>query len=115
MKKERIKSKKFQGVYYRESSERKHLGRPDKAIWITWTQDGKKHWELIGNASGGYTEEFAYQRRIEILSKLNAGETPDIRSKRKSITLEDIMRAYLNWKKAEGKRVDSEIPARKTR
>lgn len=108
MKKERIKSKRFQGVYYRESTERKHLGKPDKAFWITWTENGKKQWENVGNASGKITEEYAYQRRLEIISKLNAGETPDVRSRRKSITLEDIMQAYFDWKKAEGKRVDSD-------
>lgn len=39
---------------------------------------------------------------------MNAGETPDIRNRRKSITLEGIIIAYLDWKEAEGKRVDSD-------
>jgi hypothetical protein len=108
MKQERIKSKKFQGVYYRISTERKHLGKPDKTFWIKWTQNGEPKWDNIGNASAGVTEEHAYQRRVEILGKLFAGETPDIRSRRKKITLEDIMLAYLNWKEANGKRVDSD-------
>ncbi len=108
MKQERIKSKKFQGVYYRVSTERKHLGKPDKAFWITWTQNGKKQWELVGNASAGYTEELAYQRRIEILNKVHAGQSPDIRSKRKAVTLEDVIQAFFNWRKGEGKDIYSD-------
>lgn len=103
MKQERIKSKKFQGVYYRVSTERKHLGKPDKAFWITWTQNGKKQWELVGTASGGYSEELAYQRRVEILNKVNEGQTPDIRSRRKAITLEAVIQAFFDWRKGEGK------------
>jgi len=108
MKQERQKSKKFQGVYYRISAEHKHLGKPDRTFWITWTQNGEKKWENVGKASNGVTEEYSYQRRVEILSKVHAGETPDIRSRRKKITLEGIMRAYLTWKEADGKRVDSD-------
>ena len=108
MKKERTKTKKFQGVYYRESTKRKHLGKPDKAFWITWTENGKKQWDNVGDASAGFTEEYAYQRLIAIKSKLNAGEVPDIRSRRKAVTLEAVMQAYLDWKAAEGKRVDSD-------
>lgn len=108
MKQERKKSKKFQGVYYRISTERKHLGKPDKAIWITWTQNGKKQWENVGNASAGVTEEYAYQRRIEILNKINARETPDIRNRRKAVTLESTMQFYLTWRTEEGKDTYSE-------
>ena len=100
MKKERTKSKKFQGVYYRESTKRKHLGKPDKAFWITWTENGKKQWENVGDASAGFNEEYAYQRLIAIKSKLNAGEVPDIRSRRKAVTLEAVMQASLDWKSA---------------
>jgi integrase len=103
MKQDRIRFKKFPGVYYRVSTERVHLGKPDKAIWITWTQNGEKKWEHVGNASSGYTAEFANQRRIDILSKLNAGESPDIRSRRKAITLEDVVQAFFDWRKGEGK------------
>jgi integrase len=108
MKHERIKSKKFQGVYYRISIERKHLGKPDKAFWITWTQNGKKQWELVGLASNGYSEELAYQRRIEILNKVNEGQTPDIRSRRKAVTLETVVRAFFDWRKGEGKNTYSD-------
>jgi hypothetical protein len=109
MRNERVKSKKFQGVYFRLSTERKHLGKPDKTFWITWTEHGKKQWENVGNASLGITEEYAYQRRIKILGKLGTGGIQDIRAKRQSLSLEEVMAAYLDWKAAEGKRVDSDL------
>ena len=108
MKQERIKSRKFQGVYYRVSTEKKHHGKPDRAFWITWTQNGIKKWELIGNASNGYSEELAYQRRIEIVNKVNAGQTPDIRSRRKAVTLEAVVQAFFDWRKGEGKNIYSD-------
>jgi len=109
MKQERKKSKKFQGVYYRISTERKHLGNPDRTFWITWTQNSKKEWENVGNASAGITEEYAYQRRIDILSKIHAGETPDIRSRRRAVTLEQVMAAFTDWRKGEGKDTYSDV------
>ena len=108
MKKERIRSKKHQGVYYRISTERTHNGKPDRAFWITWTQNGKKEWELVGNASAGYSEELAYQRRTEILHKINSGQSPDIRSKRKAITLEAVVQAFFDWRKGDGKDIYSD-------
>lgn len=102
MKQERIKSKRFQGVYYRVSSERKHLGKPDKTFWITWTQEGKKQWKNVGSASMGITEEYAYQLRIEILRNLNVGDAPDVRSRSKPVTLDEVLTAFLKWRESEG-------------
>ena len=113
MKKERTKSKRFQGVYHRESTERKHQGKPDRIFWVTWTQNGKKEWEKVGAASEGFTEEFAYQRRIEILNKVNAGVNPDIRTKRKAITLEAVIQAFFKWRESEGKDTYSDISRHK--
>ena len=107
-KQDRIKSKRFQGVYYRFSTDKKHLGKPDKTFWITWTEHGKKQWENVGSASAKVTEAFAYQRRIEILSQINAGEIPSIRNKRKAVTLEQVMQAYIDWRKGEGKETYSD-------
>jgi integrase len=109
MKQERVKSKRFQGVYSRVSTERKNHGKPDKAFWITWTQNGEKRWELVGKASSGYTEECAYRRRIEILHTVNAGQMPDIRGGRKAVTLETVVRAFFDWRKGEGKDTYSDL------
>ncbi|MDL2279934.1 tyrosine-type recombinase/integrase [Desulfovibrio sp. OttesenSCG-928-G11] len=103
MKQERIKSKRFQGVYHRLSTNKKHLGKPDRVFWVKWTENGKPEWERVGAVSEGVTEEYAYQRRVEILSQLHAGEIPSVRNKRKAMTLEQAMTAYIDWRKGEGK------------
>jgi len=100
---DRISSKKYQGVYYRESIEVKHQGKPDRIYWITWYHAGKKQWLKIGSASGGITEEYASRRRIDIINKLNLGENPDLLTRKKGATVGDIVAAYFEWRKAEGK------------
>ena len=31
---DRIRSKRYEGVYYRESKIAKHLGKPDRIYWV---------------------------------------------------------------------------------
>ena len=62
---------------------------------VKYTQNGKQKWATIGKASEGITEEYAYQRRIDILNKIIAGEAPHIRGKRGAATLEQMVGAYL--------------------
>ena len=99
-----ITSKKYPGVYYRESKRGKKQGKPDKIFWVFWYADGKKHRLRIGNSSQGITEEYANRRRIDILNKIHLGENPDL-TLRKKPTLDYIVAAYFAWREAEGKHI----------
>lgn len=100
---DRIKSKKYQGVYYRESKEVKHQGKPDKIYWITWYHAGKKQWLKMGSASRGISEEYAHRKRIDIMNRLDLGENPDLLTRKKAVALDAIVSAYFDWREAEGK------------
>ncbi|MDR1777834.1 MAG: site-specific integrase [Desulfovibrio sp.] len=100
---ERVASKKYQGVYWRESSGRRHHGKPDRIYWIAFQAEGKLKWEKIGPASRGVTEGYCNRRRIEILNRMNLGEDPSSLSKRNIPTMDAVMSAYIDALKADGK------------
>ena len=55
-----IKVAKFQGVYYRESQERRYQGKPDRCFYISFKDlHGKKIWEKVGWDSEGYSAAYA--------------------------------------------------------
>jgi integrase len=100
-------SKKYPGVYYTESTTRKHRGKPDRIFWIAWNDNGKK-WLRIGAASQGITEDYANQKRIDILNKRNLGENPAFINRRKTVTLDRIISGYLDNAESEGKHIRAE-------
>lgn len=73
---------KFVGVYQRESSTRRHAGKPDVGFDITYTDAaGKKVWEKIGWRSEGYSAASASHIRGERIRALRHGqELPKRRS-----------------------------------
>jgi len=65
---------KFQGVYQRQHSVRRHAGRCDVCYDITYkSPDGKKVWEKVGWTSEGYTAQVASQVRAERVRDLRHG------------------------------------------
>lgn len=105
---ERVKSKRFKGVYFRELAG-KHNGRQDRAYWITWTECGKKKWLMVGKLSTQCTEQLAYQKLTNILSALNKGDEPGELDRKRKVTLEEVIQAFFEWRKGEGKDVYSDI------
>ncbi len=63
-----IKSKKFQGVYYRE------LDGGDRSYFLRVRIDGKVKRIPIGRKSEGITEAFCFQEKTRILNSLRFGE-----------------------------------------
>lgn len=102
---DRIKSKRYPGVYYRESSTVKHNGKPDKIFCFSYSIAHKTSWVKVGRASEGITEEYTNQRRIEFLNKLRHGENPAAMARRKLVTVEQIVDAYFLWREGEGSRI----------
>lgn len=101
----RIASKRYEGVYYRESTGRKHRGKPDRTYSYTLREAGQKKYIHVGRASENFSEEIAYQMRLAALSKINKGESVETFSDKKNNTLDKIMAVYMVWRKAEKKHV----------
>ena len=90
---QRIKSKKYPGVYYRE------LSNGDKSYDITYKVDNKKVWLKIGLHSEGIREAFCHQKRNEIVTKKRLGEElPHVASKKTSKTLLELAKEFYDYK-----------------
>lgn len=77
-----IKSK-FLGVYRRESTSRRHNGKPDVCFYITLKDaEGKKIWEKVGWASEGYSAATASEKRAKRVQELRDGEVLTKKKKR---------------------------------
>ncbi|AXH15178.1 integrase [Malaciobacter mytili LMG 24559] len=95
---QRIKSKKYPGVYYRE------LSNGDKSYDITYKVDDKKVWLKIGLHSEGIREAFCHQKRNEIVTKQRLGEElPHIASKKNSKTLLELAKEFYDYKELYNK------------
>jgi integrase len=88
---------KFKGVYYRESANKRHLGKPDRCFDICFRdQQGKLVWEKVGWASEGYTAQMAANIRAERMRAIRHGdELP--KPKRKAVIFADVWKRYDEW------------------
>ncbi|NVJ52571.1 MAG: site-specific integrase [Campylobacteraceae bacterium] len=95
---QRIKSKKYPGVYYRE------LSNGDKSYDITYKVDNKKVWLKIGLHSEGIREAYCHQKRNEIVTKQRLGEElPHVASKKTSKTLLELAKEFYDYKELYNK------------
>ncbi len=95
---QRIKSKKYPGIYYRE------LSNGDKSYDITYKVDDKKVWLKIGLHSEGIREAFCHQKRNEIVTKQRLGEElPHVASKKTSKTLLELAKEFYDYKELYNK------------
>ncbi len=86
---ERIPVKKYQGVYFREHSTRRHEGQPDRCFDISYkTPNGKKVWEKVGWASEGYTASQAATIRGVRIQAIRHGE--ELPKKKQEPTLGEL-------------------------
>lgn len=97
---------KFEGVFFRQSAKRDpRTGEYDK-IYCFWYADheGKGHWKTVGRHSKGIRPATARRERAKFLAEFEAtGVNPIERDK---VTIGDLVDAYLEWGKSEGKYVD---------
>ena len=100
----KIRSKKYDGVYYSE------LLNGDKSYYITFKdKNNKKVWIKVGKHSEGIRENFCFNKRAEQLSRIRLGEDINIGKKRKnSKTLNDIADAFFAEKAYYNKGVQVE-------
>ncbi|MDI6790140.1 MAG: site-specific integrase [Thermodesulfobacteriota bacterium] len=86
---------KCPGVVYYESEIRKHNGKPDRCLYITYKTESRLVREKVGWLSEGYSAKLASQIRSERLRTIRHGhELP--KERRKIPTFEELARAYLD-------------------
>jgi integrase len=89
---------RFQGVYQRESSTRRHRGKPDVCFDITYKAGDVKRWEKVGWTSEGYTAVMASEIRAERIRAIRHGDMEPGRldkRKRREITLGEAWAVYV--------------------
>jgi len=109
----RIKSKKYNGVYYNE------LINNDKSYYITYKDnEGKKIWQKIGLFSEGIREDYCNAKRNEAVNIIKNGELPPTIAKKKKkviITFNDIANQYFQYKLESKKQTIEENDKEKKR
>lgn len=89
---------KFVGVYQRQHSTRRHLGKPDVCFDITYkTADGKKVFEKIGWISEGYTAQMASQVRSERIRTMRHSDIPTVARKKGMTFAQGFERYKQDW------------------
>ncbi len=86
----RIKSKKYIGVYVN------NLANGDISYSVTYKDSSNKlKWFTVGKKSAGITEIYAYNKRNELINKVNLGEDPQARKKKKKvISFDEVATKY---------------------
>lgn len=105
----RVKSSRFPGVYWRETTDpkRRHNGRPDRCYDYCLREAGKLKWVAVGWASEGFSEQKAANMRREALENLARGD--EVRKEQAAtLTLNAAATAYFDWMEGEGKHVKQE-------
>jgi integrase len=92
----RIKVPKYTGVYYRESSKKRHRGKPDRCFDICYRdQNGKLVWEKVGWTSEGYSAAMASHVRAERMRAIRHGK--ELPKPKKEVTFGEVWRRYNEW------------------
>lgn len=86
---------KFNGVYYRESLNKKYNGKPDRCFYIKYYIDKKQKQECIGWASEGFSAQYATGIRNERLS------SP--KQKDEDYTFNELYNNFMVWAKSNKK------------
>ena len=97
------KKTRFTGVFVRESTQRRHHGRPDECYYITFKIGGKKKYEKVGWKSEGYTAAMASEIRSERLRELRHGNMRVVQSRRQEITFGQAWQLYYDHQLAPKK------------
>ena len=100
----RIKSNRFAGVYWRESTapRRRHNGRPDRCFDFCIRVGGKLKWVNVGWLSEGFSEQKAANMRHEALARLAQGEEFGANGANR-LTLDVAAQEYFIWMEGEQK------------
>lgn len=108
---DRVAVKKYPGVYYRVARRGIYNNRPDRVYGYSYEYEGKKRWVTVGRASRGVTAALANALRRNVINKIDLGEPITTSSKRKKVTCQAVLTAWLTWAEGEGRDVSREKSA----
>lgn len=121
MAQKRIKSSRFPGVYWRESSKKRFNGRPDRCFDFYLKIHGKLRWFTVGWLSDGITEQITAQERLACQNKLKEAKeavgtsmlerfpsTAPVVSPTPCVTLNEAADLYIEWLDVESKYAGNE-------
>ena len=98
---------RFEGVFYRLSSKKRNpkTGEPDRIYCFCYTDaQGKGHWKTVGRHSEGVRPPMVKSERAKFIAEIAVtGVNPTARDK---VTIGQLVDAYLEWGRSEGKYVD---------
>ena len=98
---------KFEGVFYRLSSKKRNpkTGEPDRIYCFCYTDaQGKGHWKTVGRHSEGVRPPMVKSERAKFIAEIAVtGVNPAARD---NVTIGQLVDAYLEWGRSEGKYVD---------
>jgi len=86
----RKRHKSHAGVYTQESASRRHNGRPDQTISITYKVGERKIYEKVGRLSDGVTVQDAVDLRTKRMRSVRLGENPSATS----LTVQAVWEMY---------------------
>jgi integrase len=69
----RVSANKWEGVYFYESTTKKHDGKQDMCYVVSFKVGSRKIWEKVGWKSGGITPQVAQQYRIKRVQEIQLG------------------------------------------
>lgn len=116
-------STQYPGVRYREHSERKYNGKPDRYFFIRYKRQGKTIEEAFGWASTGANAQKANKVRSELIENIRLGKRPQtlnekremeaaryeaerqaaIVDEKKNFTFKELAEHYIEWAKSNKK------------
>ena len=91
----KLTNTKFNGVYYRESLNKKYNGKPDRCFYIKYYIDKKQKQECIGWVSEGISAQYAAGIRNERLS--------NPKQKQEEYTFGQLYNNFMVWAKSKKK------------
>ena len=98
------KSKRYTGVYSKDIIEDNKIS--DTSYYITYKLNGKTKNHTVGKKSAGFNETLAYQKRAEIVYKINTGESvKTTKARSKGLTLNELASFYFEQKQLTNKNI----------
>lgn len=83
----RVSQNKWEGVYFYESTTKKHDSKPDMCYVVSFKVGDRKIWEKVGWKSQGISPQVAHQYRIKRIQEIHLG-TPLVTATQRKLDMQ---------------------------
>ncbi|SHN71562.1 tyrosine-type recombinase/integrase [Desulfovibrio litoralis] len=83
----RVSQNKWEGVYFYESTTKKHDSKPDMCYVVSFKVGDRKIWEKVGWKSQGISPQVAHQYRIKRIQEIHLG-TPIVTASQRKLDMQ---------------------------